>query len=437
LYIVIAAIIGFILAWLLANYRFLSAGTHISSKELGEKYILKDLANDLNQRHQVLKEDHGKSNQVIVELNKDLAGLEQINVNLAEKLENQKGELELMSDRFKSEFENLSSKLLEEKSQQFALQNQTQIGNLLSPLKEKIQTFEESIERKFLDETKERASLKTELAMLKDLNQQLSQDANNLALALKGNSKTQGDWGEFRLEMLLEKAGLTRDIHYLVQSKHVDEEGMAKRPDFIIRLPDNKHLVIDSKVSLTAYEQFFSSSEPEHQKQQLKLHVDSIRRHIKDLSSKNYQHLYSINSPDYLMLFVPIEPALHLALQEDHRLFTDAFERNIVLVSTSTLLATLRTVSFIWTQEKQKNNVLEIARQSGLLYDKFVGFVEDLKGIGASIEKSQSNYLDAMNKLTDAKRSGDTLIGRAEKIRELGAKTSKLLPRDLLELNEE
>ncbi|MEM9992367.1 MAG: DNA recombination protein RmuC, partial [Bacteroidota bacterium] len=245
---------------------------------------------------------------------------------------------------------------------------------------------------------------------------------------------TQGSWGEFRLELLLEKAGLKKDIHFRTQVSLKDEQGNRKRPDFIIDLPEGRQLIIDAKVSLTAYERYFNCDDTtDTQKQQhLKAHLHSLRRHIKDLSSKNYQRLYAINSPDYVLLFIPVEPAFTIANQTDKELFLDALDKNIVLVTTSTLLATMRTVAYIWKQERQKKNVLEIAKQSGLLYDKFVGFVQDLQQIGTRLEDAQGAYHKAMNKLKDSTKYGDTLVGRVERIRALGAKTSKHLPTDLL-----
>jgi DNA recombination protein RmuC len=301
-------------------------------------------------------------------------------------------------------------------------------------LREKIKEFEEGMERKFLEETRERVSLKTEIEHLRSLNQQLSQDAHNLVTALRGDSKTQGDWGEMQLEMLLEKAGLLRGVHFHMQASFADHNGQQKRPDLIIQLPDNKQLIIDSKVSLAAYEQFFNQNDPLSKKRFLSAHFESLKSHFKNLSEKNYTGLYQINAPDYVIMFIPIENALTVALQEDSRLFTDALDKNVLIVTPTTLLATMRTVSFIWKQENQKRNVLEIARQSGLLYDKFVAFIEDLKEIGQRLDMAQSAYCDAMNKLNDSKKYGDTLVGRAEKIKELGAKATKSLPKELLEL---
>ncbi|MDX2133617.1 MAG: DNA recombination protein RmuC [Saprospiraceae bacterium] len=331
-----------------------------------------------------------------------------------------------------TEFENLANRLLEEKSRSFTEQNARQLQAVLTPLKEKIQEFEVGIERKFLEETREKSSLKQEIAQLAALNQQLSQDAHNLTGALRGQSKVQGDWGELQLEVLLEKAGLEKGTHFTAQASFRDEDGAAKRPDFIIQLPENRQLIIDAKVSLTAYERFYTEQDVQQREQHLRAHVSSIRSHIDNLSRKNYQQLYQINTPDYLLLFIPLDSALHTAAQADPRLFTDALDRNVVLVSTGSLLATVRTVAHLWKQEKQNRSVLEIARQSGLLYDKFVAFVEDLRAVGARLDAAQGAWSDAMNKLNDSAKFGDTLVGRAERIRQLGAKASKLLPEELL-----
>ncbi|MFN7117996.1 MAG: DNA recombination protein RmuC [Saprospiraceae bacterium] len=431
LYLLFGLLIGGLLGWLFAKMRF-TRGI-LTPSEVENRYVLRELHENLQQQADVQKEDLQEKNEEIRTLSAQLTAAQQDLKYLHEKLNNQQQEVEKLQQQARIEFENLANRLLEEKSQKFTNQNTQQLNDLLHPLREKIKDFEDSIERKFIDEAKDRISLKTEIENLRQLNQQLSQDANNLATALKGDNKTQGDWGEFRLELLLEKAGLTKNIHYRAQPSFLDEDGQQKRPDFIIELPGNKHLILDSKVSLIAYEQFYSANDEVEKQRCLKAHCDSLRQHIKDLSSKNYQHLYQINSPDYLLLFVPIEPALNAAIQYDNKLFLDALDRNIVIVTTSTLLATMRTVSYLWKQEKQKNNVMEIARQSGLLYDKLCNFVEDLRLLGQRLDSAQGAYHDAMNKLTDSRKYGHTLLGRAEKIKALGAKTSKHLPQELLD----
>lgn len=433
--VIILLVIGWILLglilWLFFRQHFTKG--YISEQELRARYITKEVFEALQIQNDTFRADLNEKDQEIIHLNKLVAGKEQNVLHLEERLTQQKEEVDELQQRFKLEFENLANRILAENSQKFTTQNQVQMNQILSPLKDKINDFEQSIHQKYLDETKERFSLKKEIEQLKDLNIQLSEDAANLVSALKGDSKIQGDWGEFQLQTLLEKAGLEKDIHFSTQSTYTDEAGNKKRPDFIINMPDGKHLVIDSKVSLKAYEQYFNTAEKGQEKTFLKLHIESIRNHIKDLGSKNYTQLYEINTPDYLLMFIPIEAAFSVAIQKNGNLFMEALERNIVLVTTSTLLATMRTVAFIWKQEKQKKNVLEIARQSGLLYDKFVNFVDDLKSIGTRIQQTQAAYGDAMNKLVDSKKFGDTLIGRAEKIKHLGAKTSKQLPSELLE----
>lgn len=432
-YLFAGLVAGAVIAALIVYNRFLSGGAYVSAQLVADKYVLKDILHDAQQQLIELKKDVDAKTLIIIELTKDLSSQEQINCNLDEKLNTQKEELTQLQQRFQIEFENIANRLLEEKTQRFTHQNQQQLNDILNPLRDKIKDFEVNIERKYLDEAHQRTTLKAEIDNLVMLNKQLSQDANNLVAALRGDSKTQGDWGELQLEMLLEKSGLLRGVHFFSQLSMNDHNGQQKRPDFIIQLPDNKQVIIDSKVSLTAYEQFFSSEDATAKGRFLKAHIESLKNHIRSLCDKNYAGLYQINSPDYVIMFVPIEPALSLALQEDTQLFTDALEKNVVIVSVSTLLATMRTVSFIWKQENQKRNVLEIARQSGMLYDKFVAFIDDLKQIGQRLDMAQDAYHDAMNKLNDSKKYGDTLIGRSEKIRALGAKATKQLPKELLE----
>jgi DNA recombination protein RmuC len=364
-----------------------------------------------------------------------LAARDQQILHLQERLRVQQQEMQQSETRLKTEFENLANRLLEQKGAQMSQSNARQMQLILQPLREKIQEFEANMERKFVEETREKSGLKKEIEQLHSLNLQLSRDANNLASALKGQSKTQGDWGEAQLQVLLENSGLQKGVHFTTQVTYQDQVGASKRPDFIIQLPDNKQLIIDSKVSLTAFERFYNDPDSTQKEKHLKAHIESIRAHVNDLSSKNYQNLPEINSPDYLLLFIPLESALTAATQADARLFSDALDRNIVLVTTSSLLATMRTVAHLWKQEKQNRSVQEIARQSGLLYDKFVTFVDDLRTIGTRLDQAHQAYGDAMNKLSSATRPGDTLIGKAEKIRELGAKATKMLPGDLSNTN--
>jgi DNA recombination protein RmuC len=338
-------------------------------------------------------------------------------------------ELIEQEEKLRIQFENLANKILDEKSEKFTKQNKVNLDLLLNPLHKKIESFEKKVETSQKESVGMHSALKQQLEGLKDLNQQMSKEAINLTKALKGDSKAQGDWGEIQLEIILEKAGLSNGIHFTTQGGYRDENENLKKPDFIINLPDNKHLIVDSKVSLTAYEGYFSSENKEDKETHLKKHVASIKKHIKELSEKQYTELYGINTPDYVLMFVPIEAALLIAFNENNKLYLEAFDKNVVLVSTSTLLATLSTVSSIWKQEDQKRNVIEIARQAGALYDKFVGLVEDLTGVGKKLDAAKNDYSAAMNKLVDGRGN---LISSVEKIKKLGAKAKKALPEQIL-----
>lgn len=345
------------------------------------------------------------------------------------KLVENKQELDKIQEKFTKEFENLANKILDEKSSKFTEQNKLNITSILNPLKEKIDGFEKKVSESQKESIGMHSALKEQLNSLKDLNIQMSKEAINLTKALKGDSKTQGDWGETQLEILLEKANLAKDIHFTTQGGYRDEEGRLKKPDFIINLPDNRHLIVDSKVSLTNYEAYFNEEDEKQKGDYLKKHIESIRKHIKELSDKKYESLYEINTPDYVLMFVPIEPAYLLALSNNNQLYLEALDKNVVLVSTSTLLATLSTVSSMWRQENQKKNVLEIANQAGRLYDQFVNLTDDLIKVGNQLKTVQGSYDTSMKKLTGK----GNLIKKVEKIKELGAKTSKIMNKNLLD----
>ena len=345
------------------------------------------------------------------------------------KLVDNKQELDKIQEKFTKEFENLANKILDEKSSKFTEQNKLNITSILNPLKEKIEVFEKKVSESQKESIGMHSALKEQLNSLKDLNIQMSKEAINLTKALKGDSKTQGDWGETQLEILLEKANLAKDIHFTTQGGYRDEEGRLKKPDFIINLPDNRHLIVDSKVSLTNYEAYFNEEDEKQKGVYLKKHIESIRKHIKELSDKKYESLYEINTPDYVLMFVPIEPAYLLALSNNNQLYLEALDKNVVLVSTSTLLATLSTVSSMWRQENQKKNVLEIANQAGRLYDQFVNLTDDLIKVGNQLKTVQGSYDTSMKKLTGK----GNLIKKVEKIKELGAKTSKIMNKNLLD----
>ena len=345
------------------------------------------------------------------------------------KLVENKQELDKIQEKFTKEFENLANKILDEKSSKFTEQNKLNITSILNPLKEKIEVFEKKVSESQKESVGMHSALKEQLNSLKDLNIQMSKEAINLTKALKGDSKTQGDWGETQLEILLEKANLAKDIHFTTQGGYRDEEGRLKKPDFIINLPDNRHLIVDSKVSLTNYEAYFNEEDEKQKGVYLKKHIESIRKHIKELSDKKYESLYEINTPDYVLMFVPIEPAYLLALSNNNQLYLEALDKNVVLVSTSTLLATLSTVSSMWRQENQKKNVLEIANQAGRLYDQFVNLTDDLIKVGNQLKTVQGSYDISMKKLTGK----GNLIKKVEKIKKLGAKTSKIMNKNLLD----
>jgi DNA recombination protein RmuC len=349
--------------------------------------------------------------------------------NLEEKLSVNKEEVTKLNEKFTKEFENLANKILDEKSQKFTTQNKENISTILNPLKEKIEGFEKKVSESQLNNKGMHAALKQQLENLKDLNTKISKEAENLTNALKGDSKMQGDWGETQLEILLEKANLTKEIHYTTQGGYRDELGNLKKPDFVVNLPDSRHLIIDSKVSLTAYEKFANATSEEEKDEFLKKHIASIRKHFKELGEKKYEALYEINSPDYVLMFVPIEPALLVALNGVNNLYLEALDKNVVLVSTSTLLATLSTVSSMWRQENQKRNVLEIAKQAGNLYDQFVNLTNDLIKVGNQLKTVQGSYDSSMKKLTGR----GNLIKKVENIKKLGAATSKTFNQSLLD----
>ncbi len=301
--------------------------------------------------------------------------------------------------------------------------------NILSPLQDKIQLFEKKVEDTHKESINHHATLRQQIINLSELNAQMSKETLNLTKALKGDSKMQGNWGELILERVLEKSGLEKDREYFVQQSHTNGEGNRVFPDVVINLPDGKKMIVDSKVSLTAYEKFINEEDDSLKNGFLKEHVNSIKRHVEQLGDKNYQDLYQIESPDFVLLFIPMEPAFALALNDDTTLYNKAFEKNIVIVTPSTLLATLRTIDSMWTNQKQQENAFEIARQAGALYDKFEGFVADLIKIGKKIDESKVEYQGAMNKLVDGKGN---LITSVEKLKKMGAKAKKALPENIL-----
>lgn len=383
--------------------------------------LLKEREELLGQIHALREENALKSQQ----LARNEAGY----AHLQEKLEIQKNEMEQLQLKFTKEFENIASRILKQNTADFSVSNQKSITEMLLPLKEKIQLFEKKVEDTYEKGLKDQTDLKAELKKLQDLNLRISDEANNLTKALKGDVKKQGNWGEVILERILERSGLNEGREYIKQESILADNGQRYQPDIVIHLPDQKHIVVDSKVSLVAYERMVNASSDNERLAFVKEHLTSVRSHIKILSEKHYQHSPLFNSPDFVLLFIPIESSFSLAVQEDQELFTYAWDNKVVIVSPSTLLATLRTIASIWQQENQTRNSIEIARQSGALYDKFVAFINDMETIGRSLESARKNYDQAVNKLYVG--SGN-LVRRAENIRKLGAKTTKELPPEMV-----
>ena len=332
-------------------------------------------------------------------------------------------------EKFNKDFELIASKILEEKTNKFTEQNRSNLDILLTPLKENIKAFEEKVDRVYKVEADERNILKGVISQLMDLNKMMSLETQNLTRALKGDNKKQGNWGEMILERVLERSGLTKNQEYRIQASLQSADGNRFQPDVIIDLPDNKHLIVDSKVSLVAYSRLLDCEIELDKEIYIKQHIASLRNHITELSVKNYNDLYKINSPDFVMLFIPIESCFSIAVQKDAELFNYAWDKRVVIVSPSTLLATLRTIASIWKQDRQNRNVMEIARLSGEMYDKFVGFAVDMESIGKNIKQSQESYEKAFNKISTGRGN---LATTAEKIKKLGAKTSKQIDQKLL-----
>lgn len=353
--------------------------------------------------------------------------------NLDLKNREQKQEVEKLQEKFTKEFENLASKILEKNSSTFAERNEKNIKDILTPLNEKIQLFEKKVEESQKENISIHSALKEQLLNLQTQNLKITQEAENLTKALKGDSKMQGNWGELVLERVLEKSGLEKDREYSVQQSFTLEDGTRVLPDVIIHLPDGKKMIVDSKVSLTDYERFVNAEDDLRDKF-LKDHINSLRKHVDQLSAKKYEDLYEMESPDFVLMFVPIEPAFAIAINNDSSLYNKAFEQNIVIVTPSTLLATLRTIDSMWNNEKQQRNAIEIARQAGALYDKFEGFVSDLTKVGKKMDDAKTEYKGAMNKLVEGRGN---IVTSIEKLKKMGAKAKKSIPEPILKRAQE
>ncbi|RJP58867.1 MAG: DNA recombination protein RmuC [Ignavibacteriales bacterium] len=431
-YLIIGIIVGFLIGFLISKLNNKKSSS-LTIEELDEIKSAKTRAeekvslyqNELNE----LKSNLEKERTKLLEISSEYSKINTQNVNLEEKLSNQKKEIEELQERFRIEFKNLANEILEDKSKKFTEQNQENLRNILDPLRERITDFRKRVDEIHASDTKSYSELTTHLKTLQELNRRMSDEAENLTKALKGDTKVMGSWGEFVLETILEKSGLVKNEHYTIQESFTDETGKRLRPDVVIKLPEKKSIIIDSKVSLVAYEKYSSADDEKEIERAVKDHIFSIRSHIKGLSAKEYQNIEDLNPPDFVLMFIPIEPAFSLAVQKDPSVFNDAFENNIVIVSPSTLLATLRTIENIWRRESQNKNAMEIARRSGMLYDKFVGFVDDLEKIGKKISEADASYHDAKNKLSDGRGN---ILRSIETIKELGAKASKSLPDNMI-----
>ncbi|PZR21521.1 MAG: DNA recombination protein RmuC [Flavobacterium psychrophilum] len=440
--------ISILLAFIIA----LAIGTYVgkivfSSKAAADKKVSEERTNSLQQQIEQLKQQSQNEllgiEKQLVQAHAERDSLRQAKDalaiqltkketdfdNLLERMREQRQETDELREKFTKEFENLANKILEEKSVKFTEQNKENLKNILSPLQEKIHLFEKKVEDTHKESIDYHAALRQQIVGLRDMNEQMSKETLNLTRALKGDTKMQGNWGELILERVLQKSGLEKDREYYVQQSHVNDEGSRIQPDVVINLPDGKKMIVDSKVSLVAYERYVNEDDELLKTAHLKEHINSIKRHVDQLSDKNYHDLYKIESPDFVLLFIPMEPAFAIALNDDATLYNKAFERNIVIVTPTTLLATLRTIDSMWTNQKQQENAYEIARQAGALYDKFEGFVSDLTKVGNKMKDAQSEYQNAMGKLVDGRGN---IITSIEKIKKMGAKAKKSLPENIL-----
>lgn len=341
--------------------------------------------------------------------------------NLLQRNKEQKEEVEKLQEKFSKDFQLLANKILEEKSKKFTDQNETNIKNILHPLQEKIKSFEKRVEDSNKESITRHSAMVEQLKNLQELNVQITKEASNLTKALKGDTKMQGNWGEMVLERVLEKSGLKKGSEYSVQNSFSTADGKRVLPDVIIHLPGDKKMIVDSKVSLIAFERFVNEEDEVQKSIWMKEHVNSIKKHVDQLSAKNYHSLYEMESPDFVLLFIPLEPAFAVALQQEPQLYNVAFEKNIVIVTPSTLLATLRTIDSIWQNDRQHKNAVDIAKQAGRLYDQFRNLLEDLEKIGKQLNTVQSTYSSSITKLTGK----GNLITRVERLKTLGAKASK------------
>jgi DNA recombination protein RmuC len=437
IYVIPGFVAGAFILWLVMRARVISADSKMSgelaARERENGLLAEKLAQSERDREKLLA-DLEEERRKTFNLSMQLTRLGSDYENLNGKLTEQKTEIESLQKKFTTEFENIANKILRENSREFTHLNQKNINDLLSPLKDKIEKFEKKVEETYEKGYKDQDKLRLELQKLHELNTRISEEASNLTRALKSDSKKMGNWGELILDRILEQSGLEKGKEYFTQFTDRSEDGTILRPDVVVMLPDKKHIIIDSKVSLVAYDRYVNTQDDTGKERALRAHLESVREHVRGLSEKNYTEALSIDSPDFVLLFMPLESAFSLAIQQDPEIFNFAWQRKIVIVSPTTLLATLKTVESIWKHEKQTQNAMEIARQGAGLYDKFYNFVTDLEKIGGQINSLQNTYLDAHKKLTSGKGN---LVRQAERLKELGVKTDKSLARKILPENEE
>lgn len=415
LFLLLGGLISFIATYIFHRYKTDALSSENNQIKTGQK-VLEEKHSALEKELQAANTKLAEETNKILDLTKELAVKDTNLKNFEERNAEYKKEVEAIQSKFGAEFKNLANEILDDKSKKFTDLNKTNIEAILKPLNDNIINFEKKVNDTYEKEARERVSLGKEVENLVKANQKISEDANNLTNALKGQTKTQGQWGEFILNEILEHSGLAKDREYFIQESYIDEGGHRKQPDVIVKYPGDKTVIIDSKVSLIAYERYSSAESEDQRKFALREHLTSIRKHIDELDLKKYSELYQIRTLDFVIMFIPIEPAFLVALQNDQQVWSYAYDRRILLLSPTNLIACLMIIYSLWQQDNQSKNVLEIARQSGELYDKFVGFIDDLRDIGNKLNSTQKSYDGAFNKLKDGKGN---LITRAENIKKL------------------
>lgn len=408
-------------------------GTRLPKDEVAQNYVARGSFEIINVNLETAKKELEKKDKAVLDLSNQLTKLQEKEIFLNEKLTIFKEELDGLHIRTQLEFKNIATEVLEDKKKIFVDENKKELNTILDPFKTNLTEFRDKVEATRKEDIQDMTSLKKEIESLKELNSQLSDDAKNLATALKSDVKMQGGWGEERLNMILEVEGLQKYIDYRREEIYRDEEQEKNRkPDFILNLPNGKCIIIDSKVSLTAYVNYFNAPTAEEKVDCLKRHLKSITDHITLLAEKNYQSLAGLTTPDFVFMFMPVESALTLALNQNPEIFNEALKRKIVLITPTTLVATLKIVKMLWQKENQVKNVQEIFRQCGELYNKFASFLEDMDRIETALNSASRAHSDAMYSLKDGTKKGNTIIGRFETIRKLEAKTNKVIPAKFL-----